>query len=102
MSDNNKKQLDLFLEKVKALREEFPQCYIETWTPLDFTYTENDVEDDTVSMEWDDPRAVEVAEQLYRVFDANHGTNWDVITEVIYDVIAANNWTTHLQNKNNE
>jgi hypothetical protein len=56
-----------FLRELAALREAYPMCYVEAWTPDDYGD----------GMKWNDPAARGVAECLYAGFDANVGTNWD-------------------------
>lgn len=54
----------MFFQKLEALRAEFPMCYLEAWCPDDF------------ELKWNSPKAVDVADHLFRRFDANEGTNW--------------------------
>ena len=54
-----------FAEALTQLQNQFPECYIEAWTPEDFgTVSKPDESRDIVS-------------NLECNFDANVGTNWD-------------------------
>jgi hypothetical protein len=58
-----------FLKDLGKLRKKYPMVYLEAWTPLDFRTP------------WDSEQSLSVAETLYDAFDANLGTNWDLIEE---------------------
>jgi len=58
---------NLFMEKLAELRKEFPECYVEAWTPVDYL-TANDFN-----------KSVAISQCLYDYFDAEIGTNWNGI-----------------------
>ena len=74
-----------FHADLQALREKWPQVYLEAWTPDDFDFAVAMREAETSIIEceleachadWNDPKHVETARRLDRYADADCGTNW--------------------------
>lgn len=79
----NIRDLD-FEHRLRKLREDFPEFYIEVWGPYDFVTGVNREEFQSHDLimaeiieridEWPI-----VVDELHEGFDANYGTNWDRI-----------------------
>lgn len=67
-----------FYKDLDKLREKYPMCYIEAWTPEDFVRSLDgeDEEYEDTKLNWNDPNYISISNELYDGFDANYGTNW--------------------------
>jgi len=59
-----------FQKELESLRNKYPMCYIEAWTPEDFNTSL------ATNLNWEDDTCIEIAQELYDSFDANDGTSW--------------------------
>jgi hypothetical protein len=75
MSKKTKNNPAAFHGDLQALRAKYPMVYVECWTPDDFVVDEDGNSPDIV--DWNHPLHETTADNLYRHFDANYGTNWD-------------------------
>jgi hypothetical protein len=67
-----------FYADLQVMRDKYPMVYIETWCPDDFAHPDGDL-DEGDAVDWKDDKWEDVAELLFRRFDANNGTNWMTI-----------------------
>lgn len=65
-----------FFLDLEALKDKYPMCYIESWTPGDFDSIVK-----KASSSWLRTKHVETANKLGHNFDAGLGTNWDRVFE---------------------
>jgi hypothetical protein len=66
-----------YRKDLAALRERYPMCYLESWTPDEFDAVAE--REDSVLADWFDPKHLQTAENLLRSFDPMEGTNWETI-----------------------
>lgn len=82
MNKQTKTKPQKFYDDLRKFQAKYPMCYIEAWTPEDFQFAVRlaefpDIEDDAPPVDWDAPLHETTADNLYRHFDAEIGTNWD-------------------------
>lgn len=70
-----------FYADLRDFQKKYPMVYLEVWTPEDFAFAANDLEDVSENADWQSPEHLVTAHTLERRFDANHGTNWDRVRE---------------------
>ena len=80
MKSNNKD----FQKDLAALRQKYPMCYVEAWTPEDFC-SEAVTGKECLVFDWYDPAHELTAEILYESFDANLGTCWASVEDALSD-----------------
>lgn len=61
-----------FTKALRKLQRDFPECYVEAWTPTDFA---DPGEDRPWSVTVEESH--DVVYKLEKHFDANNGTNWE-------------------------
>ena len=66
-----------FFADLKEFRAKYPMVYLEAWTPDDFVFDLNKERDTPAPVDWNHPFHEITADNLYRHFDAEIGTNWD-------------------------
>lgn len=64
-----------FLTELFALQQKYPECYLEVWTPED--YSAKAPRDLTIR------ESMIVSNYLYNYVDANEGTTWKKIEEFV-------------------
>lgn len=68
-----------FLTDLFALQQKYPECYIEAWTPEDYsTQTKQNLTLNQCTI---------VSSNLYNYADANEGTTWDKIKYMVEKTI---------------
>jgi len=72
---------DTFYDDLKKFRAKYPMCYIEAWTPEDFDRDENGGE--VENSNWELRLWNRIAARLGFEFDAEVGTNWTRVEEVV-------------------
>jgi hypothetical protein len=80
-----------FYEDLKNFKEKYPECYIECWTPEDYSSIKHDLENENIDYpetNWSDELWINVSNKLDHDFDANNGTNWDRLKYVIQNLTA--------------
>lgn len=79
-----------FMSDLRRLQKKYPMVYIEAWTPDDFVFSTYDDDDAELtaqpSCEWKNPEHVAVAQRLAHKFDANEGTNWERLREILSSI----------------
>ncbi len=68
-----------FYRDLKELRTKYPMCYIEAWTPEDFDMERGEGD----STNWGQRIWTRVASRLSHEFDAERGTNWARVEEMV-------------------
>lgn len=63
-----------FSDKLDELKNEFPDHYIEVWTPEDFKEYFNEITKE---------QCVEVVNTLKKDYDANSGTTVDLVEDIV-------------------
>ena len=86
-----------FHDDLREFKEKYPECYIECWTPEDYSSIKHDLENeneneneniDYPESNWSDELWINVSNKLEHDFDANNGTNWDRLKYVIQSLTA--------------
>ena len=80
-----------FHNDLKKLQKKYPSVYLEAWTPEDFALVIADIENDSFDGDCEAAliKYMDIAEDPYianrlsRTFDANYGTNWDQLKDII-------------------
>lgn len=77
-----------FYDDLREFKEKYPECYIESWTPEDYSSVNHDIENEDADIDypepnWSDELWVNVSNKLEHDFDANNGTNWNRLEYVI-------------------
>jgi len=73
-----------FLTDLFALQQKYPECYIEAWTPEDYsTVTQQDFPVHRLSI----GQCEIVSSNLYNYADANEGTTWDKVKHFVNKTI---------------
>ena len=82
--------MESFMSDIRWLQHKYPMVYVEAWTPDDFVFAAHDDDDAELtthsSREWKKPKHAAVAQKLAREFDANEGTNWERLREVLSSI----------------
>jgi len=61
----------MFNLAIDKLKKDYPECFIDVWTPEDF----ESIAEKTLNKN----ECIEVVARLEENFDANNGVNWDTI-----------------------
>jgi len=86
-----------FYDDLREFKGKYPECYIECWTPEDYSSIKHDLENeneneneniDYPETNWSDELWINVSNKLEHDFDANNGTNWDRLKYVIQSLTA--------------
>lgn len=64
-----------FDEKLEELKNEFPDYYIEVWTPEDFKQYNNEITKE---------QCVSVVEKLKKDYDAYSGTTIELVEDIVH------------------